>query len=255
MAWDGDPLSINTKTSQMRATDAHITLTGHITPEEVRDLLGPAEAANGLANRLLWICVRRSKLLPLGSEMDEHELALLGDVLAGTVEEASQLGRLRMDAEASEAWVRVYGSLATGETGVIGQLLGRPEPMVQRLAGLYAALDATATIGLPHLEAALALWGYADASVRHIFGAAPTGAANPYRGTILAALAGGSLTQSEITNDIFGGNLRSPEPHATLDALLAEGLIERSFERPASGRGRNIVRWSLARKGEESTAK
>lgn len=250
MAWDGDPLSINTKTTRMKATDAHITLTGHITPEEVRDLLGPQETANGLANRLMWVCVRRSKLLPLGGEPDEGELALLGDVLASTIEDASKIERLRMDDAAAEAWVNVYGALATGEGGAIGQLLGRPEPMVRRLAGLYAALDASAVVGLPHLDAALELWEYADASVRHIFGAADVGAAaNPYRGTILAGLAGGSLTQTEITRDLFGGNLRQPEPYATLEALLSEGLVERSVERPASGRGPNVTRWALTEKG------
>jgi hypothetical protein len=62
-------------------------------------------------------------------------------------------------------------------------------------------------------------------------------------------LASGSLTQTEIINDLFQGNLRAPEPHATLDALLTEGLVARYFERPASGRGRNATRWEITPAG------
>lgn len=256
-AWDGNPLGNMTKTAAARATDAHITVNGHVTPEELRALLSETDVSNGFANRFLWVCVRRSKLLPLGSDPDEGELALLGDVFARTVEDASQLGRLRMDEEASAAWVEVYGALASDEPGAVGDLLSRSAAMVQRIAGIYAALDVSERIGLAHLTAALALWGYAEASIRHIYGprqpAMPASLLGPrhVRATILDALAAGDLTQDEITNRLFSGNLRPPEPHATLNALLEEGLIDRKFERPASGRGRSLQRWLITDKGRK----
>jgi hypothetical protein len=39
-----------------------------------------------------------------------------------------------------------------------------------RLAMLYALLDQKTQIDIPHLMAALALWEYAEASARHVFG-------------------------------------------------------------------------------------
>jgi hypothetical protein len=39
-----------------------------------------------------------------------------------------------------------------------------------RLAMLYALLDGTNIVGRPHMEAALAVWEYCEASARHIFG-------------------------------------------------------------------------------------
>ena len=39
---------------------------GHITVEELRRNLTETETSNGFANRFLWCCVRRSKLLPEG---------------------------------------------------------------------------------------------------------------------------------------------------------------------------------------------
>lgn len=259
-AWDGDPLGNLTKTNAAKATGAHIAVNGHVTPEEVRDLLSAGDAANGFANRFLWICVRRSKLLPLGSDANEHEVDLLGDVFQRTVEDAAQLDRLRLDEGAASMWVRVYDALATRESGVVGQLLSRAEPMVQRLAGLYAALDVSPTIAADHLEAALALWGYAEASVKYIFGpqqpATPASQLGPsyIRNTILDALASGELSQTEVINDLFGGNLRPPEPHATLDALLTDGLVTRRLERPESGRGRNVTRWAITKSGLEARA-
>lgn len=259
-AWDGNPLGNMTKTAAARATDAHITITGHVTPEELRALISETGVSNGFANRFLWICVRRSKLLPLGSDPDEGELAMLGDLLERTIADASQLGRLRMDEEASAAWVNVYGTLASDERGAVGDLLSRSAAMVQRLAGLYAALDVSERIGLAHLEAALALWGYAEASIRHIYGpqqaVLPASQLGPryIRNTILDALASGELSQTEIINDLFAANLRPPEPHATLDALLTDGLVTRRLVRPESGRGRNVTRWAITDSGLEARA-
>jgi len=68
-AWDGRDLDILTK-NPLRATGAHISIIGHITCEELTKLLNTTEAANGFANRFLWVCVRRSKLLPHGGHLN-----------------------------------------------------------------------------------------------------------------------------------------------------------------------------------------
>jgi hypothetical protein len=251
-AWDGKILVTLAKTAPARATGAHISILGHITPEELVEYLTAADAHNGFANRFLWICVRRSKLLPFGGDLDDDAILAMGRVIEDAIAKAARLGRLTLSDDAREAWARVYGALTTGEEGIVGTILGRGAPYVLRIAGVYAALDASPQIERPHLDAGLALWGYADASVRQIFGATARPAANAaYRRTILDALQGGRLSQTEIGNDIFGGNLRAPEPHATLDALLAEGLVERVFERPQSGRGRNITYWELTEQGRQ----
>jgi hypothetical protein len=41
-------------------------LVGHITRDELSRELTDTSAANGFANRILWACARRSKLLPDG---------------------------------------------------------------------------------------------------------------------------------------------------------------------------------------------
>jgi hypothetical protein len=50
-AWDGRPLQLLTRTAPARASEAHISLIGHITQTELRHHLTQIELANGLANR------------------------------------------------------------------------------------------------------------------------------------------------------------------------------------------------------------
>ena len=46
----------------------------------------------------------------------------------------------------------------------------RAEAQVLRLSAIYAALDSSSVVGLPHLQAALAVWDYCSASASHLFG-------------------------------------------------------------------------------------
>src|SRR5262249_60231495 len=74
LAWDTGRLNTLTKNSPATATDAHISIVGHITELELTRYLSRTELANGFANRFLFACVRRSKVLPRGSRFDEKEL-------------------------------------------------------------------------------------------------------------------------------------------------------------------------------------
>ena len=56
-AWDDGNLSTVTKNSPARATDALISIIGHVTRDEVRKLLSATESANGFGNRFLWLLV------------------------------------------------------------------------------------------------------------------------------------------------------------------------------------------------------
>ena len=59
-----------TRTAPARATDAHISVIGHITAAELRHHLTSLELANGFANRFLLLGCRRQPLLPEGGNPD-----------------------------------------------------------------------------------------------------------------------------------------------------------------------------------------
>jgi hypothetical protein len=85
-AWDGATLKVITKHSSEQASGAHISVIGHITREELTRNLSQTEVANGLGNRFLWLCVRRSKLLPEGGGESQINLSSARVWLRGVVE-------------------------------------------------------------------------------------------------------------------------------------------------------------------------
>ncbi|MBY0461005.1 MAG: bifunctional DNA primase/polymerase, partial [Gemmataceae bacterium] len=70
-AWDRGVLRSITKNSPAKATDAHISILGHISMQELQKCLGDVELFNGFANRFLWALVKRHQLLPEGGEAVE----------------------------------------------------------------------------------------------------------------------------------------------------------------------------------------
>ncbi len=233
-AWDTGNLRILTKNNPVRATDAHIGVIGHITKNELLRYLNESEFTNGLANRFLYVCARRSKALPFGGSLDEEALALFGRDLCRVLSTASTFERLTMSPEACEVWGEIYGELSDAKPGLFGSVIARSEAQVMRLALLYALLDTSHTIERPHLEAALACWDYCETSARYIFG---TSLGDPVADTILDALkkAEGGLTRTKISG-LFRGHAKSTDIERSIvtlkDANLAFSELKRTVGRP-----------------------
>jgi len=235
-AWDGERvLRTLTKNSPTQATDAHISLVGDITPDELRRLLDRTEVANGFLNRFLLVCARRSKLLPDGGSLAEEDLKGLAAELHAILVKAEGIGEMRRSPAARDLWHEMYPALTAGRPGLLGAVLSRAEAHVLRLSMIYALLDASAVIGPEHLRAARAVWDYCAASAQYVFGDA---LGDPVGDAILAALrsAGGDgLTRSEIY-DLFGRHVsrdRIARTLAQLDGLrLACCTREQTEGRP-----------------------
>jgi hypothetical protein len=241
-AWDHGTLetlvSGRTK-SPVNATHAHVSVIAHITTEELRRLLTETEAANGFGNRFLWVCTRRSKLLPEGGMYPEDALRPLCARLKDALFAARQVGQMCRSAEATQQWRVLYQALAEGYPGLVGALLARAEAQVLRLSCLYALLDGAATIDAAHLAAASALWRYCDASARYIFG---TILGDPLADDIIRMLrqmASDGMTRTEI-NNALGRNYKSAALGRALDRLLQEGHARCTVEKTS---GRPIERW------------
>jgi hypothetical protein len=240
-AWDGDRLRTLTKNSPMKATGAHISVIGHVTKEELLRHLSETQQANGFANRFLWLVVKRSKELPFGGRWHEVDKAPLVERLRSALMFGERVGEIAWGESAKEAWRGVYGPLSEGKLGLFGAVVERAEAQVVRLASLYAVMDESSRIELEHLEAALALWGYAEESARYIFGDA-TG--DPVADAIVEALrvAGkGGMTRTEI-RDLFKRHKSADRINQALGLLLKAGRVRREFEDTG---GRPIERWFL----------
>lgn len=224
-AWDGHRLCALTKNDPVTATDPHISVIGHITREELRQLLTDTDSTNGFGNRFLWLAVRRSKSLPEGGNLAEANIQESVVWLRQVRMEADKLGELRRTEEARELWANVYPNLSEAKTGLLGSMTSRAEAQVLRLSVLYALLDGAKRVEVVHLEAALALWDYCERSARWIFGIT-TGSrdADEIRAALRTAGSRG-LSATEISVGVFNRHRDSAQIGQALKRLLGSDMV------------------------------
>jgi hypothetical protein len=166
----GRVLATLTKNSPAQATEAFISIIGHITLDELRDMLDRMSMANGFANRFLFACVRRSKLLPDGGAPDDETAGELGTATLEALTAARKRERICMTDAAAQHWRQIYPQLSREQPGLFGAVVARAEAQTIRLALIYALLDSAPQIDRNHLNAALAVWAFCEASAQYVFG-------------------------------------------------------------------------------------
>ena len=221
-AWDNGPLQTLTKNTPMKVNGSHVSIIGHITKTELTRHLTETEMANGLANRFLYLLVKRSKLLPFGGNLREEDMAPFANRLAQAIEFGKTAGEIKWSDDAKGIWVSVYGDLSEGKPGLFGAVTSRAEAQAIRIAMLYAVMDLSKNIERRHLEAALALWRYCEESARYIFG---NSTGDPVADRINAALreAGNEgMTRTQI-RDLFQRNKSADTIEKALNLLEHTG--------------------------------
>lgn len=240
-SWDSGSLRVLTKKQSASTTDAHISIIAHITGDELRRLLNSTEAANGFANRFLWVSAKRSRCLPDGGALNQVDFAELTQQLRDAAGFAQNVGRMERDVRAKAIWHKVYPVLSGGKPGLLGSVTSRAEAQVLRLACIYALLDSSATVREEHLLAALEIWRYCEDSARFIFGDALGDATGD---EIIRALRQSpqGLTRNDI-RDHFNRNKSSAEIGRALGVLLEYGLTRVDRNKEDESHKRPTERW------------
>jgi hypothetical protein len=237
-AWDCRKLSTLTRHNPLKATDAHIGLLGHITGADLACHLRDTEIRNGVANRFLWFCARRSKSLPRGGK--SLNLKPYQARLQRALEDARKSREVEWSPAAILLWDEKYPKLSEEVPGVLGEATGRAEAQVLRLSLVYALLDRSQSVEVRHLEAALALWDYSLRSCHWVFGDdAHQGDADVIRKALHDAGDGG-MTQKAI-GDLFNQHKSAKEIAAAIKQLSDFGLIE-TGELKTGGRPATLYR-------------
>ena len=246
-AWESGNLRTLTKNDPITATGAHVSIIGHITKDELRAELIETDKTNGFANRFLYVCVGRSKLLPFGGgKLSDETVTGLRQRLT----EAKRLahnhaiakpgGVVPMSERAKAIWEAQYPELSEGFDGLLGSVTARAEAQVRRLAMIYALMDGLQEVDSVHLLPALALWRYCEQSARYVFGSA---LGNRVADEILRALraAGASgMTRTEI-RDLFKRNELAERIGAAL-SMLSERKLAISESQKTVGRPTEVWR-------------
>lgn len=227
------------KNLPLEATGAHVSILGHITQDELRRELSDTATANGFANRFLWVCVQRSKLLPEGGAMQAVDTSPLVARLIKARDFGRRAGELKRDTAARSLWRDVYPELTADRgQGLLNAVTSRAEALVLRLETLYAVLDCATEKRPEHLMAAMAVWEYSEASARFLFGESM---GDTVADEILSQLrrTPEGLTRSELT-DYFHRNRRAADIERDLHLLQKAGRARVTTDQTS---GRPAERW------------
>ncbi len=205
-----------------QSNGAHISMIGHAHEDELRKYLTETEQANGFGNRFLVAECPPLKILARSrGHLTEDDTRDLVQRLERAVNDARTVTEMNRSEKARRLWFDVYGELSEGKSGLLGALTGRAEAQTVRTLSIYALMDRSVVIRRKHLQVALALWAYVEASARFIFGEA---IGDPLADQILQALRRSAvgLARTEISS-LFQRHRASPDIARALGVLLRHG--------------------------------
>jgi hypothetical protein len=238
-AFDGTDLRVLTKESKGRvAHDPHVSLIAHISGRELRKYLEAVDIASGFWNRFCFVRVARSQLLPdargIPLELLQSELRRLNEGI-GFARHVEQIWRSE---DARSTWAKLYEEFSLGD---LGGLSARGPAIVSRIAAIFAVLDQSRLIEVPHLSAAAACWRYCLASARSTFGddVGLSPLARRLRAAICVAGTSG-CSRSELRHASGSNDIPADRIHAALDELHDAGLAVMDREPSDGGRPREV---------------
>lgn len=233
LAWDSGNIAPLTKSNKISTTNAHIGIVNHITLFELMNCLKDVDIFNGFANRFLWIYVNRPRKVSRPEGIPTKELTNLQLELFKIITQAQSLTEIKMSNSAYELWDTIYYNLSDNQPGIIGTILSRASAQLIRLSLIYALLDGKGEIAPEHINSAMALWSYAEQSVKCIFSSK---SGNRITDKILSALSQKPHTLTELYS-FFQCHINKDSLHASIQELIANGIIEKKEEKtPGSSR-------------------
>ncbi len=243
-AWDSGDMMLSTKNNPLAVNDVHLSIIAHITQAELKIELKNAEIYNGFGNRFLWVHVQRSKLLPFGGTK-KINLKIFKAKLFVAVKKAKENRRVTMDTEASKYWEGIYLELTQERDGPIGSLTSRAESQVIRISLLLSLLNQNNQITIEDIKQAHFLWRYVEWSIDKIFNKINRDKNSTKLLNFLRSREQGKdISRSDISKEVFGGNLNTEQIDTAIKSLQSEGLLT-TYSEPGKGR-KPVEMWGLS---------
>lgn len=236
--WDDGNLEPLTKNNRIRATDAHIGITTHITMPELHRRLDDSDSFNGFANRFLWTCSKRPRIVPFPSPMPKTELKKLQIELVNILQKVKEIERMGMTREARGLWADVYPALSRDHHGLVGAVINRAEAQVIRLSMIFALQDAQGAIDARHIESALAVWQYCEDSARFIFAGRGV---NPDANKLFTLIKEKRKADASAVYKHFQGHITKPALERAVNELTSQGRIDVAQE-ATGGRPKTVFK-------------
>ncbi|MFB7501610.1 DnaB-like helicase N-terminal domain-containing protein [Streptomyces sp. NPDC056161] len=242
-AWDGEDLGSMVRNS-MKATNPHIAILGHITPDEFRAKMQDSEMAGGTYNRFLPIFCHRNLILPESRGADPQLIDNLAHAWRTVLNDAAKVDEVKISAAARALYRdEIYPALTEDTaSGALAEFTARAAPYALRAAMIYALCDQGDTIQEDHMRAAWHLINYAHATAAHLVG---SGSGDPKLDKLAAAVrkAGAEgLTGNDI-HRLFK-NDRKAERERLMAALLEQPGYTRR-QRATRGRPTTVLAYAV----------
>jgi hypothetical protein len=102
------------------ASNAHVSVIGHITQADLDGLLDTTDVFNGFGNRFLWAMAKRSKALPFGGDLRVDDPAVRP--LVRRAQDAilwadAKERHIELSTAARRIWPKLYEELGRSEEG------------------------------------------------------------------------------------------------------------------------------------------
>jgi hypothetical protein len=222
-----------------------ISVVGHLTGN---DLLANRTSASILetASRINW-CRVDGDVNGLPQLLSADDWERISKTIETRAQQAKTRLEMKMKPEAQKHWEAIHPSLVSTHSAVAARIVtSRADAQVLRLALIYALLDGTDGIELPHLKAAIALWGYCRASAESLFA---SGTESLLAKRLLDVLRHRPHSKTEL-HAVLHNHTPARRLDAELAELIARGLVGVDMSKTA-GRSRTTF-WSCTRAGSSS---
>lgn len=269
LAWDGEVLQSVTRTlgrnstSGQTATNAHVSLFGHTTRAELLRNAEAVDTENGFLNRFFFAAVALDKELeefgvsysgqlralvkPYIDRLIRLRISLLGDENKHDITKGPPPLLIPWDEQARRQCVELRKEYRASKRS----MTARSMPQIMRLALLYAVLDQDNRIRTAHLDAAIAVVRYSEATLHYIFGDAP---GNRLAASVLSELRHAGSKGCSRTELMRSTKSLAADLDQAVDILHGAGRIRwEKVEPKTSGKrkgGRKITKWFIVKEAK-----
>ena len=250
-AWDEGRLQSVRAKEQRLAEGAHLSLLGHVTPDELLAKMSETDFTNGFANRVLLACVKRARRIPSPTSLNPALIGGFAKRLRAAMDFARERRVLSRTPDAEAVWSEFYHGEPDRE-GIAGAVTARAAAQRLRLSVAYALLDKSAVIRSEHVFAAEAVWRYCADSVEHLFGSLR---GDRVQDRLLQALRAAHPEgfDGAAQHALFGRNVGAERLEAARRSLEGRALIE--TQREATGGRDRILSFAIPRRTNEKRRK
>lgn len=247
-AWDSGVLETTTKKESMRCIQPHVSIIGHITPDELYDRLDKRLLDNGFSNRWLYVLIKKTAVVvrppaPGAIPGAADIAAQISDNLRRV--QAGGIGAMAFTLAAEAAFAETHEAMSSYRfNGAMGKQAARWAAQIYKLAVVYAAVDGRMEIDEGHLLAARAAWAYSHRSAAAFF-AGMTG--NQYVDQLLQMWRDADYADLTLTDidEMFSKHMSAHKRAKMIERLQRDGLVTTgTAQSPNGGRPATVIRYA-----------